>query len=325
MGGTNPLLSLPPGGVEAGEVEAFIWEFLLSSAFLELLVAFEGPARLSGELGTVLEALEAFSERWDFRGGRERNLVDEAAFSAHQAAVATSTAEQLGFVDGFAHPAHNSYDHCLILGGLLRACLARPLWARILTSADVRVQEITAAGGFRPLRGDEFELARKAGIAHTNEFGALEEGMRRAFDLSGEPDVEEDMIEDELNRSWSWRRFRTDDGIRVSVLAAPSSEPALRRANTADTYKFWAHKVASLGAGHRLLLVTAPIYAVYQHADAIRMLARRFGCGVDTVGTPTHITGGIPPKEFTPTNYLQEFRSTIRAFRALNDAFGEGR
>ncbi|MEV6525746.1 hypothetical protein AB0M43_27740 [Longispora sp. NPDC051575] len=93
-----------------------------------------------------------------------------------------------------------------------------------------------------------------------------------------------------------------------TILAAPSRTPG-RRANTADTYRYWAENYSPTG---RLLLVTSTAYVPFQHCDALRVLGLEYGCEIDTVGlAPT----ALP---FTPANYLQEVRSAIRSMRALH-------
>jgi hypothetical protein len=103
-------------------------------------------------------------------------------------------------------------------------------------------------------------------------------------------------------------------------LPAPSSDPAARRADTADTYDWFAGTLARLEPGQSLLAVTTAIYVPAQHAAALRMLALPYGVRVETVGV---VPGDVVPalaQSFTPSNYLQEVRSAIRAYRQLMDA-----
>ena len=70
----------------------------------------------------------------------------------------------------------------------------------------------------------------------------------------------------------------------VSVIAAPSSEPEVRRTNTPDSYQWFATEFAGLQAGQRLLLVTSDIYVPFQHADAVRVLGLPYEVTVETMG-----------------------------------------
>jgi hypothetical protein len=106
----------------------------------------------------------------------------------------------------------------------------------------------------------------------------------------------------------------------VRVVAAPSSEPGVRRANTPDTYAWYATELAQIRPGQRLLVVTTEIYVPFQHADALRMLALPHGVQVDVVGVNPGKAHPELRQTFEPHNYLQEIRSTIRALRALHGA-----
>ncbi len=96
-------------------------------------------------------------------------------------------------------------------------------------------------------------------------------------------------------------------------MAAPSAEPSVRRADTSDTYRFWAGEHHP-GPGDAVLIVTSPIYVPFQHADALRLLTLPYGCAVDTVGFDAAQRSG-------PERYLQEIRSAVRSMRKLHDAY----
>jgi hypothetical protein len=152
----------------------------------------------------------------------------------------------------------------------------------------------------------------------SDEFSALDAGTRRAFKL-GQPVSDEGIPPGVGNAAWSIRTYIAGNGTTVRVAAAPSSDPERRRANTADTYEWFARRVASLSAGDQLLIVTTAIYVPAQHAAAIRMLGLPFKVGIETVGIQP---GDVVPEldqSFTPSQYLQEVRSTIRSLRELND------
>ncbi len=95
--------------------------------------------------------------------------------------------------------------------------------------------------------------------------------------------------------------------LPVRVVAAPSSEPGVRRANTPDTYAWLAGESGWVGRGDSVLLVTTDIYRPFQHADAIRMLTLPHGIDVDLVGVQP---GGVRHERLAQTfeahNYLQE-------------------
>ncbi|MDN3351970.1 hypothetical protein [Actinomadura sp. DC4] len=311
-----PLVPAPGGGVDTAEVEDAIRAWVTHPAFMRLVADFGGPA-VDRDLPEYLAALEEFSVAWDFRAGRERNLAHSKEVLEGDEGKIFDAARTLGLRDAFERPAKARYDHCLILGGMVRACVVRPLWAAGLRHTGVEFGDVTALGGFRRLGGDEPALAEIAGMGDVvDELHAMDVGLRRAFAVAGEPKMEGEYIPEDPNRGWAVRRYHAD-GLPLTVVAAPSTQPETRRANTADTYAWWAENVAELGPGHRVLLVTSAIYVPFQHADAVRMLASVHGCAVETVGAAPELTGGLPQQNFAATNYLQEMRSTIRAMRML--------
>lgn len=295
-----------------------IAEWSGSEALRQLVRAFGGGDDLfAPDLTARLAALDAFSDRWDTRMGAERNLATQLDLDVGQQELVVGVAHALGLVES-RPPQQEEYDHVFVLGGLVRACLVRPAYAAELIRADsVRTPQVTALGGHRPFRGDEFELAARAGIPEVaEEFEALDQGTRRAFAL-GEPTAEIGEQSELPGGTWSVRTYTTPTGLQVSVAAAPSSEPLTRRADTADTYAWFAEHLAHLERGQSLLAVTTAIYVPAQQAAALRMLGLPFHVRVETVGV---VPGEVIPalaQSFTPSNYLQEIRSAIRAYRSL--------
>lgn len=283
-----------------------------------LVTAFGGGDELfEGDVNTRLERLDEFSERWDTRRGAERNLAAQLDLTDDQDELVLAAATALGLVDP-RPPLRSDYDHVFVLGGLVRACVVRPAHAAgLIRSGAVRTSGVTALGGHRPFRGDEQELASKAGLPGvTEEYEALDAGIRRAFDL-GAPTSEEGEASDLPGGTWSVRSYTDSTGLLVRVAAAPSSTPAQRRADTADTYQWFARNLAKLEPGQALLAVTTAIYVPAQQAAALRMLALPFGVEVETVGvTPGDVIPALA-QTFTASNYLQEIRSAIRGYRGL--------
>lgn len=294
-----------------------------SEPLRRLVAAFGGSDDLFGsdhsgyELAGRLERLDAFSDRWDTRRGAERNLAAVLDLTPAQESLILGAARALGLVDS-APPSRAHYDHVFVLGGLVRACLVRPAYAaKLIRSGTVWAPEVTALGGHRPFGGDEPDLARRAGVPDVNEeYEALDAGTRRAFGL-GDPIAEQGEQSDLPGGTWSVRTYDGLRGLRVNVAAAPSSAPADRRADTADTYAWFARHLANLEKGQSLLAVTTAIYVPAQQAAAVRMLALQFGVEVETVGV---VPGEVLPalaQSFGPSQYLQEIRSAIRGYRSL--------
>ncbi|MGB7983390.1 MAG: hypothetical protein WCF36_21640 [Candidatus Nanopelagicales bacterium] len=163
-------------------------------------------------------------------------------------------------------------------------------------------------------------MAGRAGLGHLDsEFVALDAGVREAFGL-GHAVATRGAAEDNLGGSWSVHEYRGSNGLAASVVAAPSSQPWIRRADTADAYRFLAEELAGLRRGQKILAVTTPIYVPAQHAAAVATLGLPYGVVVDTVGTDPAVGDPRWQQDFSPTRYLMEFRSAIRRMRALSRA-----
>lgn len=294
----------------------------------------DGLVRLSGgkvpelDLPELLAWLEKFSVAWDFRGGKERNLFKARSLDAATEKKIKDAAAALGLIKGGVTP-RGRYDHVLILGGLARACLARPLAAaKLLEREGVEAGSVTALGGYRKLKGDEVGLVEQIAVEQTetreidDEFDAMDVGARLAFDLNSP--VRECGERSRLEfGSWRVHEYATVASLPVFVVAAPSSEPEKRRTNTADSYQWFAAELAGLQPGQRLLLVTSDIYVPFQHADALRVLGLPFHVQVETAGIQP---GDVDPRlsqVFSADAYLQEVRSTIMAFGRLLAAIGD--
>lgn len=315
----EPLPRVPALPSNRDALPSAIGEWARSEALVALLDA--AGDRLPVDLGTgeLLDWLEEYSARWDFRGGRERNLVEAPELTAAVERVVPAVALALG-LRGRTAPA-GRYDHVLVLGGLVRACLARPLLvAELLREGTVTAGSVTALGGFREIAGNEVGLVeRVVGERVDDEFHAMDAGVRNALGVT-DPVSEGGESPAVVGAAWCVREYVTEAGLPVRIVAAPSSEPGVRRANTADTYAWFASELAGLEREQRLLIVTSEIYVPYQHADALRMLALPYGVTVDAVGVDP---GSVDPdlhQDFDAHHYLQEIRSTVRALRALHGA-----
>jgi hypothetical protein len=298
--------------------------WLFSPALAAVVEAFEAtPPASSTPLDEALEWFDEFSGRWDYRKGKERNLVTPQDLGPEVEDIARRAAVALGMV-GTSVPTAKHYDHVLVLGGLVRACMARPIFAaRLLEERTITADAVTALGGFRELKGDELELAARLGHTElTDEFDAMDAGTRKAFRL-GAPLSERGERSDVVGASWAVREYSTSEGVPVRVVGAPSSEPG-QRVQTADTYAWFGSELAKLRPGERVLIVTSDIYVPYQHAAALRMLGLPYAVEVDAVGVRPGDAHPDLAQEFKPHNYLQEMRSTIQALRALLEASKSG-
>lgn len=304
-----------------GDPLAWIGAWARSSALARVVTRFGGQTHDDRDLGEWLDYLEDFSTRWDFRGGQERNLAEARNFGPEIEELVLTAAERLG-LRGTTAPGRDRYEHIVILGGLVRACLARPKHAAALLAAGtIACDRVVGLGGFRELRGDEVALVRELlGEAPvSDEYEAMSAGVEAAFRLKP-PVTTRGERSETVGASWAVADYVTDSGMPVNVAAAPSSEPGVRRANTPDTYAWLAGESGWLDKGDHVLLVTTSIYTPFQGADAYRMLALPHGVEVDIIGIEP---GDVDPRleqQFAPHNYLQEMRSAIRSLRMLHAA-----
>ncbi|GAB3154472.1 hypothetical protein GCM10027290_49030 [Micromonospora sonneratiae] len=325
---------LPPGtaGTPAATLTTGIAAWVDSEPVRDLVHAFGGRCP-EGDLTGTLSWLDDFSaEHWDFRGGRERPDAREPDLAPRTVELVLAAARSLGMVEP-APPPHRVYQHLIVLGGLAHACLRRTGYAAHLLRSGLTVTgEVAVLGSFRPLTpAEQGNLATIDMTGCATEVDVLDTAVRLTFghatptESDGEDFSDEDTGTDaEPHCSWSVRSYLDDAGPPVRVLAAPSSEPAVRRAHTADTQRFWAGQ-ARLSPGDRVLMVTAPIYVPFQHCDAVRTLGLPYGCGIDTVGVDPALTvAPLPEPTLTAGRYLQELRSAIRSMRALHSSIVSG-
>ncbi len=289
----------------------------ISSEPLAALTDAWGAAVPATDLAGQLQWFDVFSAaHWDFRRGRERNLVADVDLAAERYALVLDAADALGLV--YANqPSRKKYDACLILGGLVRACIVRPRYAARLQQQGVELGSVVGLGGFRQLAGDELPLVSQLGLPSiTNELQAMVEGVSRSFQAY-EPRHLENPNAATGNADWQVITF--DGRPDLSVIAAPSENPEQRRANTADTYRWWARRQKGVQRG-RILVITTSIYVPYQGSAAMQVLGLEFGADVETIGVPPAVADLGPYSQvFMPHNYLQEIRSAISGYRTLLD------
>lgn len=257
------------------------------------------------------------AEEWDFRNGRERNQVRNIEFSEGQRTAIAEASRALGLRDTDAPP-RPQYDAVFVLGGLLRGCLTRWRTAHELVREGLTASAIVGLGGSRVLTEAEVEQGAALGITATTELEAMVEALRMTFSPDAIPTVDSHDNPELPNDSWMVLDFATSP--RLNVVAAPSSDPASRRANTADTIEWWLDRS---GAPDRQanLMITHQIYVPYQAAVAVRVLGLPRNTTVEFSGV-TPAAGDLGPftQHFLPHNYLQEIGSTLRGYWQLREA-----
>jgi hypothetical protein len=286
-----------------------------SSVAMSQLVSAFGGACAEEPGDSRLDRLNRFAAtNWDFRRGRERNFAAPGELTTSQERLVLDLAADLGLA-GVERPTLGRYDTIVLTGGMVRAGIVKPRFAAELLAGGLVADHVVFLGAFRPFAGDELVLARALRVDGDNEFSAMVTGMERVFGPLGEPAVIERLADDP---NASWRELVWESPLaRLSVVAAPSSDPQRRRANSIDTYRFWAEH--RRGASERSVLqVTTPIYVPYQAAAAVEILGVEFGLAVETVGVSAAASDlGALSQPFRASHHLQELRAAIGAMRSL--------
>ncbi|AWB89448.1 hypothetical protein [Homoserinimonas hongtaonis] len=311
VGGSDAESRLGAAAETLGGIEAWA----TSPALARLVQSFGGELP-SLPLRGLLAWLDDFSERqWDFRKGRERNLASDAVLTPRQCDRALHSALELGLRPSL--PRSDHYDVALLTGGMVRAGVVKPRYAAELRARGVDIDSVVFLGAFRPFAGDESATALALGISGTDEVDAMEQGLVRQFGRADKAVVREGSSAHPLGR---WRHSTwqgAGGGPRLGVVAAPSSEPLARRANTVDTLEFWAERIRQPHETS-VLVITTPSYVPYQAACAVQVLGLGHNLAVETVGvSDTAADLGELSQRFEPQHHLQEIRSAIRGYRAL--------
>jgi hypothetical protein len=313
-----PALELPSWSASPGDAErvrecidAWCGSSALAvvvSAFGEAVPALAGDARLAW--------LDAFAgAHWDFRHGRERDSISRFGLTSAQTDIVFAQAPDLGLA-GREVPSRRRYDTVILTGGMVRAGIVKPRFVAELLAGGLECDHILFLGGFRPFSPEEVTLAHALGVLADDEFGAMLSGLERTFGPLGDPEVVEG-LGDTPHSSWRHLTWRRQGMPRLSVLAAPSSDPEHRRANSADTYRFWVTERRD-AAERSVLQVTTPIYVPYQAAVAVGILGLDHGLAVETVGTSATAGDlGEFSQPFLATHHLQELRGAIGAMLTL--------
>ena len=208
---------------------------------------------------------------------------------------------ELGFFD-INRPLWPEHSHLLVLGGSLEACRSRTEAAAAWMTPSVRC--VDGLGCFRPIHPRERNGAGGLSACET-EFGALTESFASVFAL---PRAWEDDFHGDrnLNAVSCVRTFSgAGDGRRFRVFAAPSAQPALRRADTGDSLLFCLREEGP-GPSDTPLVLTNNRYCNRQFLQIAFLLmkqARPFR--FDVIGcTPDE---RIPSRErYDPFQFLQD-------------------
>lgn len=297
-------------------------EWIYSDAMYKILSSFNTciPNDLSTE--ESVDWLLRFSDKWDYRK-KQQSAIDEVTNEAarwllndseileQQARAVMEGIEELGLV-GVDTPRYEEYDYIVALGGAKLSCLLRPRYAKeVWKQFSIKPRAIMMLSGARPIAESERSVTDTYAKGAKTEFDLICKGAELCFGIT--EFEEERHCDNNINLSWAVRTY--NNTCPVIAIEGPSTEPDKRRANSADTYKFFVEKY-HVFEGAKILLVTSQIYVPYQQLEAIRTLSIPYNLVTDTIGFPNSWFGQVQGMQ-QPSNYLQEIRSTIQAMSRL--------
>jgi hypothetical protein len=311
-----PLPDLPPGRLTAGRLAPALREWAESEPIRALAAASGWEWPRTADTTDLLAQLAELSGDWDFRsraGNAERLQTEIAAVYVNGRIVSEdligAAAAALQLVDA-APSSPQRFTHVAVLAGKVSACVNRTALAASLLREGLCADSVTVLGGHRELFGGEPDLARGRGLGTLfDEADVVLAAARHSFQL-GEPE----QTEESSPQPASWSRSLWGESARyrwkgLDVIIAPSGEPGVRRADTADQLHYWAD-LTGLGPEDRVLLLTTQIYVPYQQLTALRLLGLNRACSVYCQGVDA-TRAVIPMKKFTGCDYLQEIRSAL--------------
>jgi len=326
----NLTLSCPPVGSDrVGVMKDRIARWYATPSLAELAAMFGGNVPADAGLNELSKWYLAFSDAWDFRsrqkqafdskvGEGARWLLNSDELTDEQKGKALATATDLG-LRGNELADRESFDYVWVLGGAKLSCLLRSrLAAQTVQSTKSKPKAIVLLGSTRPIGDAEKEATSTYAPNAETEFDLFVAAAQKEFGAADTFNEERYNDTESPNNSWTVRKYNAN-GNGLYVIAAPSSEPTKRRANSADTYEFFFDRFKA-PEGSSILLTTSQIYVPYQHLEAVRTIAIPHNVYLDTIGFIPEWGGELQGMN-EPSNYLQEIRSTIQAIDRLLTQF----
>jgi hypothetical protein len=319
------LPSPPPGRLSAAWLEVALREWAASPPLRALADASSWAWPEESQTAALLSRLADLSGDWDFRGQRERTFIEPEPARVNGRVLpddlVVDAAGALGLVHATPAPP-GPFSAVVILSGLVNTCVNRARRTAELLAEGLDTRTVVVLGGHRQLGEIELEEAGRLGFGELfDEADAMLAATRQAFRL-GEAELTEQSgpqptgWDDSLRAAWGRYRWPSAAQIPdVEVLIVPSADPAIRRVNTADQFRYWAEG-AGIGSRDRILMVTTQIYVPYQQFEGLRILGLERGSAVSCCGVDAR-TAFLPMMYLGGRSYLQEIRSALRAASSL--------
>jgi hypothetical protein len=297
-----------------------ILDFLTCTEFKQLLLNFGHEIPDTDNIVELIEHMIGISEQWDFRqkqntldvktGEYARWLVTDESITKIQYESVMNAIKQLGFIN-CNKPKSSNYDYILVLGGARYSCLYRTKYAiQIVNQLKEKPKAIVLLSSHRKVSDSERTATDTYAPEAVTEFDLFNGSIKSLLPEYQEYCEKRTEFEN-FNKSHAIRKYKSDEFATIINLSAPSSDPEKRRANSTDTYRYFAQKCNPCEEA-KILLITNEIYVPYQQLEALSALAIVLDVQVETIGFPNEWLNSLHGRKCA-SNYLQEIRSTILA------------
>lgn len=302
-----------------------IWIFSDNLSSLLDIFGFQPSSRLSlldkdQTFFTYLREIVSFvDQNWDFRKGSERwDIQDNLDDALHSSAI-KEVACSLGMntETSFDRIPARKVDYILPLGGARLSNFTRTECARKLSRIYPEAS-VCALSAKRPLSEIEFPFIgkyskRQLSEIHT-EFDAINEALEVVFGCAGYNEcAEAGRGESDIERQNTSHCLRsyTIEVPKVFSLSAPSSLPAVRRANTLDTLEHFRNTFR-VSPGFSLAAITTSIYVPFQTL-ILAPFAIENELNLSLIGSIHSSLDDAFRREPNAATYLQEIKATVDA------------
>lgn len=213
---------------------------------------------------------------------------------------------ELGFIN-INKPRKDKNSHIIVLGGSLSACYDRTKYAKDMLDDTTRF--VDALTCYRPVA--TVERNASVDFCPDTEFGAMSESFVSIFDLNRSEYSEKFIGDRNLNRISCIRNYGKAGDHTFRIFAAPSSEPAVRRADTRDTLRFYLETEAEITPYDSLLFITNNRYCNRQFLQLAHCMIECECPGtIDVIGCfPDDRVTSV--ERYDPFQYLQDLIGII--------------
>ena len=261
---------------------------------------------------TYVNWLKEFVKVWDYRGKQRtaktsegenaRWLIRGDDFINSQAEKIIGAAMALGMISN--DQTYLAPDYILPLGGTINSNYLRNQQAKKSCDEVPTTPRIVCLTTMRVLSDSERQKSQNLYFTDdcVYEFDSMCKAAEALYGVS--PSFyEKRFVHEDPDRTWVIREYSDRYcGSPVLVIAAPSSDPDNRRANSADCFEFFFQRF-QISEGTKLLNATGDLYCPYQQIRALSY-AIRYNVEFDSVGYHVKVE---------PVNYLQEMKATVDA------------